>query len=66
MIARIAQVSSAIVLAIVLYSAPTAAGEDGIVNVKSAHPIGETIRQMRDEGRGKPQLASTFMHIQIV
>ena len=53
MIARIAQVSSAIVLAIVLYSAPTAAGEDGIVNVKSAHPIGETIRRLKQDIKDK-------------
>ena len=53
MIARIAQVSSAIVLAIVLYSAPTAAGEDGIVDVKSAHPIGETIRRLKQDIKDK-------------
>ena len=56
MIARIAQVSSAVVLAVVLtisHSAPTAAGEDGIVNVKSAHPIGETIRRLKQDIKDK-------------
>jgi uncharacterized protein (DUF302 family) len=56
MIARIIQISSAIVLAVVLtisHSAPSAAGDDGIVNVKSAHPIGETIRRLKQDIKDK-------------
>jgi uncharacterized protein (DUF302 family) len=56
MIARIIQISSAIVLAAVLTiskSSPTAAGEDGIVSVKSVHPIGETIRRLKQDIKDK-------------
>jgi uncharacterized protein (DUF302 family) len=52
MVARIIQVSSAILLACFLTaSSPTAtrADNDGVVRVKSAYPIGETIQRLKED-----------------
>ena len=56
MFKRIPHLVSALVLVIVLvssYSTLTSAGDDGIVRVKSAHPIGETVDRIKKDIAGK-------------
>jgi uncharacterized protein (DUF302 family) len=56
MFKRIPHLVSALVLVIVLvssYAALTSAGDDGIVRVKSAYPIGETIDRIKKDIAGK-------------
>ena len=50
MFARLIQLCSALLLASVLTApAPVLAGNDGIVTVKSAYPIGETIERLKKD-----------------
>jgi uncharacterized protein (DUF302 family) len=50
MIARVIQICSAVLFASILAaSSPVLAGDDGIVAVKSAYPIGETIERLKKD-----------------
>jgi len=56
MFARMIPICSAFVLACALAAsspAPTLAGDDGVVRVKSAYPIGETIERLKKDIAGK-------------
>ena len=56
MFARMIQICSVLVLACAFATsspAPTLAGDDGVVRVKSAYPIGETIERLKKDIAGK-------------
>jgi uncharacterized protein (DUF302 family) len=54
MFARLIQLGSAFLFASVLIaSSPVLAGDDGIVTVKSAYPIGETVERLKKDIAGK-------------
>ena len=54
MFARLIQICSAFVFASALTaSSPALAGNDGIITVKSAYPIGETVERLKKDIAGK-------------